>query len=71
MDKMKICLISLKIAPDCERTGFEGLYNYLKNNGYNVTLLTGKWNYILNDPNIIQMNLIRKRFLWMPHFIYN
>ncbi len=71
MNQMKICLISLKIAPDCERTGFEGIYNYLKNEGYDVKLLTGKWNYVLNDPNIIQMNLVKKRFLWMPHFIYN
>jgi len=66
---MKICLISIKIAPDCERTGFEGIYDYLINKGYDVKLLTGKWNYELADPNIIQYHIPRNRYLWAPEFI--
>ena len=68
MKKLHICLVSLSIALDRERTGFEGIYNYLKKNGHNVKLITGKWNYELNDPDIIQLNLIRKRFFWVPQF---
>ncbi|TXT63349.1 MAG: GDP-mannose-dependent alpha-(1-6)-phosphatidylinositol monomannoside mannosyltransferase [Promethearchaeota archaeon] len=70
MEDLKICLISIKIAPDCERTGFEGIYDYLIKKGYDVKLLTGKWNYILNDPNIIQYHILKSRYLWAPEFVY-
>ncbi len=69
MFNLKICLISIKIAPDCERTGFEGIYEYLINSGYDVKLLTGKWNYELADSNIMQYNILRNRYLWAPEFI--
>lgn len=68
MKDLKICLISIKIAPDCERTGFEGIYDYLIKKGYNIKLLTGKWNYELNDPNIIQYHIFQTRYLWAPEF---
>jgi len=71
MDKLNICLVSLMIPPDSqdgESKFFGGIYNYLKNQGHRVTLLTSKWNYELNDPNIIQHDVIKKRFLWAPQF---
>ena len=68
MKKLNICLVSLTIAPDRERSGFEGILNYLKKQKHNVQLITGKWNVELNDPNIIQIELIKKRFLWGIHF---
>ncbi|MFW9824286.1 MAG: glycosyltransferase family 4 protein [Candidatus Thorarchaeota archaeon] len=69
---MNICLVSLTIAPDSQDgagKGFRGIFDYLRKKGHNVKLITGKWNTDLNDPDIIQFNLIRKRFLWAPQFI--
>ncbi|MHA2339790.1 MAG: glycosyltransferase family 4 protein [Candidatus Hodarchaeales archaeon] len=69
---MNICLVSLTIAPDSQDgagKSFRGLFDYLRKQGHKVKLITGKWNIDLNDPDIIQFNLIRKRFLWAPHFI--
>ncbi|MFX0153515.1 MAG: glycosyltransferase family 4 protein [Candidatus Hodarchaeota archaeon] len=71
MNKLNICLVSLMIAPDRERSGFEGIYEYLKKQNHNVKLITGKWNIKLDDPNIIQVDLINKRFFWAPQFIIN
>jgi len=71
MDKLKICLVSLTFAPDTQDGAakfFTGIYNYLKNQGHYITVLTGKWNIELIDPNIIQTNIIRKRFFWFPQF---
>lgn len=68
--KLNICLIALTIPPDSqdgEAKFFRGIYEYLKKR-HNVRLLTGKWNYELKDPNIIQLDIIRKRFLWFPQF---
>ena len=70
MKKLKICLVSLMIAPDRERSGFEGIFEYLKRQNHDVKLITGKWNIKLDDPNIIQVDLIRKRFLWAPQFVF-
>lgn len=72
MQKLKICLISLTIPPDRQDGAakfFKGIYNYLKNQDHEVTLLTAKWDKELNDPNIIQIKIIKKRFLWLPHFL--
>ena len=72
MEKLNICLVSLTIAPDSQDgagKGFRGMFDYLRNQGHNVKLITGKWNIELNDPDIIQFDLIRKRFLWAPQFI--
>jgi glycosyltransferase involved in cell wall biosynthesis len=72
MGKLNICLVSLTIAPDSQDgagKGFRGMFDYLRKQGHNVKLITGKWNTDLNDPDIIQFNLIRKRFLWAPQFI--
>ncbi|TFF96004.1 MAG: glycosyltransferase family 1 protein [Promethearchaeota archaeon] len=71
MKKLKICLISFKIPPDSEDGSakfFRGIYDYLKKNGHDVKLITGEWNYKLKDPNIIQIPLIKRRFLWFPFF---
>jgi len=70
MKKLKICLVSLKIAPDSERSGFEGIFDYLKKQNHDVKLVTGKWNIKLDDPKIIQVDLIRKRFFWALQFVF-
>ncbi|MFX0075226.1 MAG: glycosyltransferase family 4 protein [Candidatus Hermodarchaeota archaeon] len=73
MKKLKICLISLTVSPDSadgEAKVIRALYEYLKKQGHNVILITGKWNKDLEDPNIVQFNLIRRRFFWVPHFYY-
>ena len=73
MKNMKICLISLTVSPDSadgEAKVIRSHFDYLKKKGYDVKLLTGKWNTDLNHPDIIQFNLIRKRFLWVLHFNY-
>jgi len=71
MEKLNICLISLTFAPDTQDGAakfFTGIYNYLKNQGHNVKLITGKWNIELSDPDILQINIIKKRFFWFPQF---
>jgi len=73
MRKLKICLISLTVSPDSadgEAKVVRSHFNYLKKKGYDVKLISGKWNIDLNHPDIIQFDLIRKRFLWMLHFNY-
>lgn len=73
MRKLNICLVSLTIAPDSQDgagKGFRGIFDYLRKKGHSVKLITGKWNSDLNDPDIIQFNLIRKRFLWAPQFFF-
>ena len=72
MEKLKICLVSLTIAPDSQDgagKSFRGIFDYLKEQGHNVKLITGKWNIELNDPDIIQFDLLTKRFLWVPQFM--
>jgi len=71
MEKLNIFLVTLTFAPDTQDGAakfFTGIYNYLKNQGHNVKVITGKWNIKLSDPNIIQLNIIPKRFLWFPQF---
>jgi len=71
MQKLNICLVSLTFAPDTQDGAakfFKGIYEYLKNQGHNVKLITGKWNFKLLDPNIFQIDIIRRRFFWVPHF---
>lgn len=71
MEKLNIVLVTLTFAPDTQDGAakfFTGIYNYLKNQGHNVKVITGKWNINLSDPNIIQLNIIPKRFLWFPQF---
>ncbi len=71
MDKLNICFVSLTFAPDTQDGAakfFTGIYNYLKSQGHNVKVITGKWNIELTDPNIIQTNIIRRRFFWFPQF---
>ncbi|MFX1530108.1 MAG: glycosyltransferase family 4 protein [Promethearchaeota archaeon] len=73
MEKLNICLVSLTIAPDSQDGAgkfFKGIFDYLRSQGHNVKLITGKWNIELNDPDIIQFDLISKRFLWAPQFIF-
>ena len=72
MGKLNICLISLTIAPDSQDgagKSFRGIFDYLREQGHNVKLITGKWNIELNDPDIIQFDLPTKRFLWAPQFM--
>jgi glycosyltransferase involved in cell wall biosynthesis len=71
MKKLNICLVSLAVAPDKtdgEAKVIRALFEYLKKQGHKVKLITGKWNVALNHPDIIQVDLIRKRFMWLPHF---
>jgi glycosyltransferase involved in cell wall biosynthesis len=71
MDKLNICLVSLTFAPDSQDGAakfFTGIYNYLKKQGHNVKLITAKWNFSFKDPNIYQIDIVRKRFLWFPQF---
>jgi glycosyltransferase involved in cell wall biosynthesis len=71
MKKLNICLVSLTFAPDSQDGAakfFTGIYNYLKNQGHRVIVITGKWNITFSDPNILQVNIVRKRFLWFPQF---
>lgn len=73
MEKLNICLVSLTVAPDSQDGAgrcFREIFDYLRNQGHNVKLITGKWNIDLNDPDIIQIDLIPKRFLWAPQFFY-
>ncbi|MFX1428128.1 MAG: glycosyltransferase family 4 protein [Promethearchaeota archaeon] len=73
MQKLNICLVSLTIAPDSQDgagKSFRGIFDYLRDQGHNVKLITGKWNIDLNDPDIIQFDLIPKRFLWAPQFMF-
>ena len=73
MKKLKICLISVTVSPDSadgEAKVIRAHFEYLKQQGHNVKLITGKWNKDLGNPDIIQFNLIRKRFFWFPHFYY-
>ncbi|TFF90114.1 MAG: glycosyltransferase family 1 protein [Promethearchaeota archaeon] len=71
MKKPHICLVSLGVFPDKqdgEARVIRAYYDYLKKKKYNVKLITGKWNIDLEDKNIIQFSLIRKRFFWAPFF---
>ena len=73
MKKLKICLISLTVSPDSadgEAKVIRALFEYLKKQGHSVKLVTGKWNKDLDTPDIIQFDLIRKRFLWVLHFYF-
>ena len=51
MKKLNICLISLTIFPDnlsgASRV-VRSLFEYLRNKGHNVKLLTGKWQQIVH-----------------------
>ncbi len=72
MKKLNICLVSLKIPPDSldgAGKSFRGIFDYLRNKGHNVKLLTGKWNIDLKDPDIVQLDLIPRRFIWAPAFL--
>jgi glycosyltransferase involved in cell wall biosynthesis len=74
MKKLKICLVSLTFAPDSQDGSAKfitGVYDYLKSQGHEVKVITGFWNRKLNDPNIIQIKLINKSFLWVPQFIFH
>ncbi len=71
MDKLSICLVGLTFPPDRqdgEAKFLGGIYQYLKKNGHDVRVITGKWEKDLNDSRITQVNLIAKRFFWFPQF---
>jgi len=73
MNKLKICLVSLTFAPDSQDGSAKfitGVYNYLKSQDYDVKVITGLWNLGLNDPDIIQVKLIKKSFFWIPQFLF-
>jgi glycosyltransferase involved in cell wall biosynthesis len=73
MKKLKICLVSLTVSPDTadgEATVIRALFDYLKNEGHIVKLISGKWNVNLENPDIIQITMTRKRFLWIFQFNY-
>jgi len=71
MKKLSILLVSLTISPDRQDGAakfFRGIFEYLKKQGHDVYLITGKWDMDLGDPRIKQVKIIKKRFLWMPQF---
>ncbi|MCP4764058.1 MAG: glycosyltransferase family 4 protein, partial [archaeon] len=71
---MRILLISLMIPPDRQDGAskfFRGIFEYLKKQGHDVYLITGKWGTDLGDPRIKQLKIIKKRFLWMPQFTFS
>ena len=74
MKKLNICLVSLTVAPDSQDGAakfIRGVFDYLnKQDQFNVKLITAKWNENLNLPNIIQLKIIKKSFLWIPQFIF-
>jgi hypothetical protein len=48
--------VSLTVSPDSQDgagKSIRGIFDYLRKNGHNVKILTGKWNTSLNDPDII------------------
>ena len=72
MNKLNICLVSLTVAPDStdgEAKVIRALFDYLRKQGHHVKLITGKWEVDLHHPDIIQVDLVTKRFLWLPQFI--
>jgi len=73
MKKLDICLISLTVFPDKtdgESKVIRALFDYLRGKGHQVKLITGKWELDLQHPDIIQVDLVTKRFLWLPQFIF-
>jgi glycosyltransferase involved in cell wall biosynthesis len=74
MKKLNICLISLTVAPDSQDGSakfIRGVFDYLsKQDHINVKLIVAQWNKKLTDPNINQIKVIRKSFLWIPQFIF-
>jgi hypothetical protein len=71
MKRLKIALVSLAISPDSQDGSakfFSGIYKYLKTRGHKVNIITGKWKYNLDDPNISQIRIIPKSYLWIPQF---
>ena len=72
MKKLNICLISLTVAPDSQDGSakfIRGIFDYLnKQDHINVKLISAEWNKKLNTPNIIQLRVIKKSFLWIPQF---
>ena len=69
--KLRICLVSIAIPPDFEDGAakfFRGIFDYLRARGHDVTLITGKWTHDLDDPDIVQVDILRQRFLWFPQF---
>ncbi len=70
---MKICHISLALFPDHKDGSAKfarGVYEELKNRGYDIKLITGKWEHGFDDPNIITIDVPNSRFLWVPKFFF-
>ena len=66
---MRICILSLTLAPDAP--GGRGqyareLYDQLITMGHEVDVITGLWREKLPDPNIIQIPVPSRRYLWLP-----
>lgn len=71
MEKLNICLVSTAITPDSQDGAskfFRGIFEYLRKKGHNVKLVTGKWNFDLNNSDIYQIDFIQRRFFWFPQF---
>ena len=71
--KLKICLVSLAVSPDTadgEAKVIRALFDYLKKQEHDIKLVTAMWNVNLNNPDIIQVRVTRKRFLWIFQFNY-
>lgn len=72
MSKLKICLTALSCYPDVKdgaSFNIRGIFDGLKQRGHEVTLYTGLWNNNLKTPGIQQLQIPRKRFIWLPQFI--
>ncbi len=72
MHRLRICLTALSCYPDVKdgaSFNIRGIFNGLKQRGHDVTLFTGLWNRNLETPGIHQLQIARKRFIWLPQFV--
>ncbi len=72
MDKLKIGLVSLTISPDSQDGSakfFRGIFNYLNSRGHDVKLITALWTHKLLEENVLQVNVLKRSYFWVPKFI--
>lgn len=71
LHKLKICHVSLTMYPDGKDGSarfLRGIYDELRNRGYDITLVTAKWDIGFDDPNILSVTVPSLRILWVPKF---
>lgn len=71
LQKIKICHVSLTMYPDGKDGSarfLRGIYDELRKRGYDITLVTAKWDTGFDDPNILTVSVPSLRILWVPKF---